>query len=103
MSISWQSIKEFEDIKLERGQDSAKGIIKITINPTINYNLEGINESKLAEDLENLELHSLLKQVSTFKALFSKEGLSEKDNNQSSIGNKTIKNNKAQRPMGMDY
>tara|TARA_Y100000814_G_scaffold233797_1_gene177664 strand:- start:700 stop:1530 length:831 start_codon:yes stop_codon:yes gene_type:complete len=32
MSISWQSIKEFEDIKLERGQDSAKGIIKITIN-----------------------------------------------------------------------
>ena len=29
MSIGWQSIKEFKDIKLERGQDSAEGIIKI--------------------------------------------------------------------------
>jgi len=32
MSISWKSIKKFEDIKLERGQDNAEGIIKITIN-----------------------------------------------------------------------
>ena len=32
MSIEWKSIKEFEDIKLERGQESAEGIIKITIN-----------------------------------------------------------------------
>ena len=32
MSIGWQSIKEFEDIKLERGQESAEGILKITIN-----------------------------------------------------------------------
>ena len=32
MSISWESIKKFEDIKLERGQDNAEGIIKITIN-----------------------------------------------------------------------
>ena len=32
MSISWESIKKFEDIKLERGQNNAEGIIKITIN-----------------------------------------------------------------------
>ena len=32
MSISWEFIKKFEDIKLERGQDNAEGIIKITIN-----------------------------------------------------------------------
>ena len=32
MSIVWKSIKEFEDIKLESGQELAKGIIKITIN-----------------------------------------------------------------------
>ena len=32
MSIVWESIKEFEDIKFERGQKSAEGIIKITIN-----------------------------------------------------------------------
>ena len=32
MSISWKSIKTFEDIKLERGENSAEGILKITIN-----------------------------------------------------------------------
>ena len=32
MSISWKSIKTFEDIKLERGEKSAEGILKITIN-----------------------------------------------------------------------
>ena len=32
MSISWKSIKNFEDIKLERGEESAEGILKITIN-----------------------------------------------------------------------
>ncbi len=32
MSISWESIKKFQDIKLERGQNNAEGIIKITIN-----------------------------------------------------------------------
>ena len=32
MSIAWKTIKKFEDIKLERGQKSAEGILKITIN-----------------------------------------------------------------------
>ena len=31
MNIKWKSIKAFEDIKFERGQESAEGIIKITI------------------------------------------------------------------------
>ena len=57
----------------------AEILIKIPIDPKVNYNLEGINESKLAENLERLELHSLSKQVSTFKAIFSKDGLSKKD------------------------
>ena len=30
MSISWESIKKFEDIKLERGQNKAEGIITKT-------------------------------------------------------------------------
>ena len=53
---------------------------KIEITGAREHNLKGINESNLAENLEKLELHSLSKQVSTFKALFSKEGLLEKDN-----------------------
>ena len=32
MAIKWESIKTFEDIKYERGIDSAEGIAKITIN-----------------------------------------------------------------------
>ena len=32
MSIVWKTIKKFEDIKFERGEKSAQGIIKITIN-----------------------------------------------------------------------
>ena len=32
MSIVWKSIKKFQDIKLEKGEKSAQGIIKITIN-----------------------------------------------------------------------
>jgi len=32
MTISWKSIKTFEDIKLEQGQNNAEGILKITIN-----------------------------------------------------------------------
>ncbi|WP_269606368.1 DNA polymerase I [Prochlorococcus marinus] len=70
----------------------AEILIKIPISPKIEHNLEGINESKLTESLEKLELHSLLKQVSTFKALFSKEGLSEQDNNRSSKESKTVNN-----------
>ncbi len=65
----------------------AEILIKIPIDPKVNYNLEGINESKLAENLERLELHSLSKQVSTFKAIFSKDGLSKKDLNHSSKKN----------------
>ena len=30
--MTWESIKSFEDIKYERGVDSAEGIAKITIN-----------------------------------------------------------------------
>jgi len=32
MKINWKSILDFKDIKYERGNDDAKGIIKITIN-----------------------------------------------------------------------
>ena len=32
MSISWESISDFSDIKYERGDGDAKGITKITIN-----------------------------------------------------------------------
>ena len=32
MSIKWETIKNFEDIKYESGMDNAVGIAKITIN-----------------------------------------------------------------------
>ena len=32
MSINWESIKKFKDIKYEAGTDQAQGIAKITIN-----------------------------------------------------------------------
>ena len=32
MSITWETIKNFEDIKYESGSNDAKGIVKITIN-----------------------------------------------------------------------
>ena len=32
MSIKWEKIKTFKDIKYEAGIDNAKGIAKITIN-----------------------------------------------------------------------
>ena len=32
MSIKWEKIKNFKDIKYEAGADYAKGIAKITIN-----------------------------------------------------------------------
>ena len=32
MSIIWESIKSFKDIKYESGLDGSKGIAKITIN-----------------------------------------------------------------------
>ena len=85
------AIKGAVRLKLKADKDNAylskklaEILIKIPINPKVNYNLEGINESKLAENLERLELHSLSKQVSTFKAIFSKDGLSKKDLNHSS-------------------
>ena len=85
------AIKGAVRLKLKADKDNAylskklaEILIKIPINPKVNYNLEGINESKLAENLERLELHSLSKQVSTFKAIFSKDGLSKKDLNPSS-------------------
>ena len=71
----------------------AEILIKIPIDPKINYDLVGINESKLAENLEKLELHSLSKQVSTFKAIFAKEGFSKKDLNLSSKEIKIVINN----------
>ncbi len=93
------AIKGAVRLKLKADKDNAylsrklaEILIKIPINPKINHNLEGINESKLTENLEKLELHSLLKQVSTFKALFSKEGLSEQDNNRSSTESKIVNN-----------
>ena len=85
------AIKGAVRLKLKADKDNAylskklaEILIKIPIDPKVNYNLEGINESKLAENLERLELHSLSKQVSTFKAIFSKDGLSKKDINPSS-------------------
>ena len=85
------AIKGAVRLKLKADKDNAylskklaEILIKIPIHPKVNYNLEGINESKLAENLERLELHSLSKQVSTFKAIFSKDGLSKKDLNPSS-------------------
>ncbi len=79
------AIKGAIRLKLKADKDNAylsrklaEILVKVPIKPKINYNLEGINESNLAENLEKLELHSLLKQVSTFKAIFSKEGLSNK-------------------------
>jgi DNA polymerase-1 len=80
------AIKGAVRLKLKADKDNAylsrklaEILIKIPINPKINYKLEGINESKLAENLEKLELYSLSKQVSTFKTIFSKEGFSKKD------------------------
>ena len=32
MTIEWEAIKEFKDIKYERGLNDAEGIAKITIN-----------------------------------------------------------------------
>ncbi len=57
----------------------AEILIKIPIDKKINFQLEGINEVRLTETLEKLELHSLLKQVSIFKSIFSKEGLSNEE------------------------
>ena len=80
------AIKGAVRLKLKADKDNAylsrklaEILIKIPIDSKINYKLEGINESKLAENLEKLELYSLSKQVSTFKTIFSKEGFSEKD------------------------
>ena len=89
------AIKGAVRLKLKADKDNAylsrklaEILIKIPIDPKINYDLEGINESKLAEKLERLELHSLSKQVPTFKAVFAKEGFSKKDLN---ISKKEIK------------
>ncbi len=94
------AIKGAVRLKLKADKDNAylsrklaEILIKIPIKPKIDHNLKGINELKLSENLEKLELHSLLKQVSSFKAIFSKEGFSKKDNKSSSIENKIIKNN----------
>ena len=94
------AIKGAVRLKLKADKDNAylskklaEILIKIPIDPKVNYNLEGINESKLAENLERLELHSLSKQVSTFKAIFSKDGLSKKDLNPSSKEIKIVINN----------
>ncbi|WP_413391229.1 DNA polymerase I [Prochlorococcus marinus] len=93
------AIKGAIRLKLKADRDNAylsrklaEILIKIPINPKIDHNLEGINESKLTENLEKLELHSLLKQVSTFKSLFSKEGLSKQDHNRSSKESKIVNN-----------
>ncbi len=93
------SIKGAVRLKLKADKDNAylsrklaEILISIPINPKTNHNLEGINESKLAEDLEKLELHSLLRQVSTFKSLFSKEGLSQKVTSPLSIENNIVTN-----------
>ncbi len=94
------AIKGAVRLKLKADKDNAylsrklaEILIKIPIYPKINYDLEGINESKLAENLERLELHSLSKQVSTFKAIFAKEGLAKKDLNLSSKEIKVVINN----------
>jgi len=93
------AIKGAVRLKLKADKDNAylskrlaEILIKIPLNEKINHNLQGINESKLAENLERLELHSLLKQVSIFKSIFSKDGLSKEENNTSSIVNKIIPN-----------
>jgi len=93
------AIKGAVRLKLKADKDNAylsrklaEILIKIPLSPKIKHNLEGINESKLTESLEKLELHSLSKQVSTFKALFSKEGLSEQDNSRSSKESKIVNN-----------
>ena len=94
------AIKGAVRLKLKADKDNAylsrklaEILIKIPIDPKINYDLVGINESKLAENLEKLELHSLSKQVSTFKAIFAKEGFSKKDLNLSSKEIKIVINN----------
>ncbi len=71
----------------------AEILIKIPIEEKINFQLDGINELKFSETLEKLELHSLLKQVSIFKAVFSKEGLSKGENNSSITKVNTITEN----------
>lgn len=93
------AIKGAVRLKLKADKDNAylsrklaEILIKIPINSEIKYNLEGINESKLTENLEKLELHSLSRQVSTFKAIFSKEGLSRETNNKSVNENNIISN-----------
>ncbi|AIQ97740.1 DNA polymerase I [Prochlorococcus sp. MIT 0801] len=93
------AIKGAVRLKLKADKDNAylsrklaEILIKIPIEPKVNYNLEGINESKLAENLKKLELHSLLKQVSTFKAIFSKEGLLEQDKSGSLKETKIVNN-----------
>ncbi len=93
------AIKGAVRLKLKADKDNAylsrklaEILIRIPISPKINHNLEGINESKLTENLEKLELHSLLRQVPTFKALFSKEGLSKQENNPSLKENKIVTN-----------
>ncbi len=93
------AIKGAVRLKLKADKDNAylsrklaEILIKIPIDPKINYKLEGINESSLAEKLKKLELHSLSKQVSTFKAIFSKEGLSEQDKNRSLKESKIVNN-----------
>jgi len=94
------AIKGAVRLKLKADKDNAylsrklaEILIKIPIDSKINYELVGINESSLAENLEKLELHSLSKQVSTFKAIFAKEGFSKKDLNLSSKEIKIVINN----------
>ena len=91
------AIKGAVKLKLKADKDNAylarklaEILIKIPINNEINHNLKGINESNLSEKLERLELYSLLKQVSIFKSIFSKEGLSKKDINSSTFEEKII-------------
>jgi len=93
------AIKGAVRLKLKADKDNAylsrklaEILIKIPLNKEIDHNLKGINESKLSETLEKLELHSLSKQVSTFKAIFSKEGLSNKNINSSFVKNKSVSN-----------
>jgi len=93
------AIKGAVRLKLKADKDNAylsrklaEILIRIPLNKEINHNLKGINESKLSETLEKLELHSLLKQVSIFKSIFSKEGVKEKGNNLTSLKNNIISN-----------
>ncbi len=94
------SIKGAVRLKLKADKDNAylsrklaEILVKIPINPKINHNLKGINESKLSKVLEELELHSLLKQVSTFKAIFSTEGIPKNNTNSSIVDNQNVLNN----------